>query len=117
MSLVGSHVLFNGCMTIVADRLKMITDRIPDTAPKKKLIPRNDFDVANPAACLSDIEMAVFSINSRVIWNEANNKHVKENRNRNTHKIMLRRGLRKFESIFGFNLLIQFSDSESLILR
>lgn len=95
----------------------MITDRIPDTAPKKKLRPRNDFDVENPAACLSDIEMAVFSINSRVIWNEANNKHVKENRNRNTHKIMLRRGLRKFESIFGFNLLIQFADSESLILR
>ena len=100
MSLVGSQVLFNGCMTIVVDRLKMITDRIPDTAPKKKLRPRNDFDVANPAACLSDIEMAVFSINSRVIWNEANNRHVNENRNRNTHKNMLRRGLRKFESIF-----------------
>ena len=95
----------------------MITDRIPDTAPKKKLRPRNDFDVANPAACLSDIEMAVFSINSRVIWNEANNRHVNENRNRNTHKKMLRRGLRKFESIFGFNLSIQFLDSESLSLR
>jgi nicotinamide riboside kinase len=61
--------------------------------------------------------MAVFSINSRVVWNEANNRHVNENRNRNTHKNMLRRGLRKFESIFGFNLLIQFSDSESLSLR
>ena len=95
----------------------MITDRIPDTAPKKKLRPRNAFDVENPAACLSDIEMAVFSINSRVSWADANDRHVKENRNRNTHKSMLRRGLRKFESIFGFNLLIQFADSESLILR
>ena len=74
----------------------MITDRIPDNAPKKKLRPRNVFDVAKPASCLSDIEMAVFSVNSRVSWNDANNKHVKENRNRNTHKIMLRRGLTKF---------------------
>jgi hypothetical protein len=75
------------------------------------------FDVAKPAPCLSDIEMAVFSVNSRVSWNDANNKHVKENRNRNTHKIMLRRGTRKFESIFGFILWIQFVDSESLSLR
>ena len=85
----------------------MITDRIPDTAPKHKLRPRNVFDVAKPAPCLSDIEMAVFSVNSRVSWNDANNKHVKENRNRNTHKSMLRCGLRKFGSIFGFNLWIQ----------
>lgn len=75
------------------------------------------FDVAKLAPCLSDIEMAVFFVNNRVSWDDANNRHVKENRNRNTHKSMLRCGLGKFGSIFGFNLWIQSVDSESCRLR
>jgi len=95
----------------------MITKRIPDNAPQKQLRPRNVIDVAKLAPCPSDIEMAVFSVNSRVSWDDANNRHVKENRNRDTHKIMLRCGVGKFGSILEFNLSVQSVDSESRRLR
>ena len=81
--------------------------RVPDNAPQKQLRPRNVFDVANVASCLSEIEMAVVFVNVRLNWNKANNKHVKENRNRNTPKSMLRCGLGNFGSIVGFSLWIQ----------
>lgn len=82
-------------------------NRIPDKTPQNPLRPRNVFDVANVASCLSEIEMAVVFVNVCVNWNEANNKHVKENRNRNTPKSMLRCGLGKFGSIVGFSLWVQ----------
>ncbi|MDB4445844.1 hypothetical protein N9181_01030 [bacterium] len=85
----------------------MIKNRIPDNAPQKQLRPRNVFEVANVASCLAEIEMAVVFVNVRVSWNDTNNKHVKENRNRNTPKSMLRCGLGKFGSIVGFSLWIQ----------
>ena len=75
------------------------------------------FDVAKPAPGPSDIEVAVFLVKIGVIWDDANNRHVKENRNRNTHKIKFRCGLGKLGNIFGFNLSIQSVDSESRRLR